>query len=195
MANAVRRQAIQETCRPIAGPPAALTLCIALGILGALVLGACRAQEHEHGPSAAAASASALAGSGHATPRGQAESGHLTLTGDYRVDRGALTTCALFPNQSFQVAFTAPQAPYVFLYIKSFRGAGTYDAEARVRAIYSGETLRVSRGATKAEIRVVPAAENSDLISGSFQGEYKGEGGKGTVAGRFESCRYQGLRH
>jgi len=55
--------------------------------------------------------------------------------------------------------------------------------------------MRVSRGPTRAEIRVVPAPGNSDLISGSFQGEYKGEGGKGTVAGTFESCRYQGLRH
>jgi len=189
---------VQETRRPDAGSPAALPLRGALVLVGALGLAlalvGCQNQEPERRQSAVA-SARALADSGHAMPpRGQAESGHLTLTGDYRVDRGALTTCALFPNQSFQVAFTAPQAPYVFLYIKSFRGAGTYDAEARVRANYSGETLRVSRGPTKAEIRVVPAAESSDLISGSFQGEYKGEGGKGTIAGRFESCRYQGLR-
>jgi hypothetical protein len=167
-------------------------------LLGTVALAlACRVPDEDARPGAVAAPTHAVAAAegNHGTPRGEAVRGHLTLTGDYRVDRAALVTCALFPNRSFQVAFTTPEAPYVFLYFKTFQGAGSYDAEARVRANYSGESMRVSRGPTRAEIRVVPAPGNSDLISGSFQGEYKGEGGKGTVAGTFESCRYQGLRH
>lgn len=128
-----------------------------------------------------------------APARGEAASGHLTLAGDYCVDRDSLTTCALFPDRSFQVAFSTPQAPYVFLYVKRFSGAGIYDAEARVRANYSGETMRVSSAATRTEIRVAPGPGHRDLISGSFAGQYAGEGGKGTVAGRFANCLYRHL--
>ena len=166
--------------RRLSKPSAALALGLSLPLLAA-----CRADHpREEGKGAAPVSAPA---------RGEAASGHLTLTGDYRVDRDALTTCALYANRSFQVALNAPQAPLVFLYVKDFAGAGSYDAEARVRANYSGETMRVSRGATKTEIRVAPGRDGGDLISGSFSGTYAGEGGKGTVAGRFERCLYRGL--
>jgi len=156
----------------------------------ALVLGlaaltvACRDHLREEGKGAAPVSAPA---------RGEAASGHLTLAGDYRVDHDALTTCALYANRSFQVALNAPQAPLVFLYVKDFAGPGRYQAEARVRANYSGETMRVSRGATPTEIEVVPAPGGGDLVSGSFSGTYAGEGGKGTISGRFERCLYRGL--
>lgn len=154
---------------------AALTLGLAACLF------ACQDQARSGGPTA------------HAPARGQAASGHLRLAGDYRVDHDALTTCALYPNRSFQVALNAPQAPLVFLYVKNFAGAGRYDAEARVRANYSGETMRISRGATPAEIEVAPAPGGGDLISGSFSGVYAGEGGKGTIAGRFDRCLYRGL--
>ena len=48
-------------------------------------------------------------------------------------------------------------------------------------------------GPTRTEIRVVPAPGGGDLVSGSFSGSYAGEGGKGTIAGRFERCLYRGL--
>jgi hypothetical protein len=169
----------RSTRRRLSAPRAAL----ALGLSALASLAACR-DSHDEIPRAASVSAPA---------RGQAASGHLTLAGDYRVDHDALTTCALYPNRSFQVALNAPQAPLVFLYVKNFAGAGRYDAEARVRANYSGETMRISRGATPAEIEVAPAPGGGDLISGSFSGVYAGEGGKGTIAGRFDRCLYRGL--
>jgi hypothetical protein len=175
-----------RTARHLVSRPC-VALALGLGIaacIGGTV--ACRA---EH-PEAQGAGPTATA-----TARGKAASGHVTLGGDYRVDKDALTTCALFPNHSFQVALNAPQAPLIFLYIKNYAGAGTYDAEARVRANYSGETMRVSRAAARTEIRVVPAADHNDLISGTFAGQYKGEGGQGTIAGRFESCLYPHLPH
>jgi hypothetical protein len=175
MMGTAARNAMHRAHRPTARPRAAL----ALGLAACLF--ACREHREEAG------------GPVPAPARGQAASGHVTLTGDYRVDRDALTTCALFPNGSFQVALNAPQAPLIFLYVKSFSGAGTYDAEARVRANYSGETMRVSRGAMKTRIQVVAAPQQGDLISGSFAGPYKGEGGQGTLAGRFASCRYRHL--
>src|SRR5262245_54585856 len=92
--------------RPLSPPRAAL----ALGLAACLF--ACKEPSRPAGPTA------------HATARGQAASGHLTLAGDYQVDRDATTTCALYPNRSFQVALNAPQAPLVFLYVKDFAGAG-----------------------------------------------------------------------
>ncbi len=164
-------------------------VALALGLGIAAWIGGMVACRGEH-PAARSTGPTATA-----TARGQAAGGHVTLRGDYRVDKDALTTCARFPDHSFQVALNAPQAPLIFLYIKNYAGAGTYDAEARVRANYSGETMRVSRAAARTEIRVVPAADHDDLISGTFAGRYQGEGGKGTIAGRFESCRYPHLPH
>jgi len=164
--------------RRLSKPSAALVLGLAA------LTAACRDHPRDEGKGIAPVSAPA---------RGEAASGHLTLAGDYRVDHDALTTCALYPNGSFQVALNAPQAPLVFLYLKSFAGPGRYQAEARVRANYSGETMRVSRGATPTEIEVVPAPGGGDLVSGSFSGTYAGEGGKGTISGRFERCLYRGL--
>ncbi len=169
------RTIARSTRRPLAAPRAALALGLAAGLFAT----ACGNGSRAAGPTVKAA------------PRGEAASGHLTLTGDYRVDHDSLTTCALYPNHSFQVALNAPQAPLVFLYVKDFAGPGSYAAEARVRANYSGETMRVSRAATRTEIRVAPAPNGGELISGSFSGAYAGEGGKGTIAGRFERCRYQ----
>ncbi len=159
---------------------------LALGITACLAASLCGCQaDHveERGPRAA----SPIPG------RGEATSAHLTLTGAYVIDRDGGVVCAFFPNQSLQVTFRAPQAPFVILYLKDWKGAGPYEADARIRATYSGETIRVSRGPVHAEIQSAPGPQGGDVLAGSFSGTFNGEAGKGTVAGKFAGCLYKGL--
>jgi len=114
------------------------------------------------------------------------------LTGSYKIDGKAASNCAFFPNQTFQVGLNVPGAPFFVLRIENFHGAGDYDGDARVRANYSGETIRQSRGVAKTKITVTPTGVGGlDEISGSFSGPYKGEAGEGTVNGTFDRCLYE----
>ncbi len=128
-----------------------------------------------------------------AQARGTSQKAHLVLTGSQKYDADARSNCALFPNKTFQVALNIPGAPFFVLRIENFQGAGQYDADARVRANFSGEVIRQSRGAAKATITVVKSAQpgGQDAISGSFSGSYRGEAGEGTVSGSFERCLYE----
>jgi hypothetical protein len=123
----------------------------------------------------------------HAQARGESASSHLTVKGDYQVDAEPPTFCTLNADKAFQITWRA--VPEVVLRIENFRGAGEYEGEARVRATYTGEAYRTSKGKAKVSIQVSAASPGS-LISGSFSSEYTGESGKGTVAGSFERCPY-----
>ncbi len=128
-----------------------------------------------------------------AQARGTSQSAHLALTGDQKYEGDARSTCALFPNKTFQIALNIPGAPFFVLRIENFHGAGVYDSDARVRANFSGEVVRQSRGVAKTTITVVKSAQpgGPDAISGSFSGPYQGDAGKGTVTGNFERCLYE----
>jgi hypothetical protein len=153
------------------------------------------------GTAQASDAAAAVAGGGAAEPaargtaRGDAASAHVRLRGAYTVDKDARVVCAVYPNGDLQVSFQAPPGPQVVLRLPGYRGAGAYTAEARVRANYTGESSRQSRGPAQARLTVEEVArpEAGSLISGSFQGTYGGEAGTGEVAGSFERCVYAGI--
>ncbi len=128
-----------------------------------------------------------------AQPRGTGQTGHLAMTGSQDFEGDVVPNCALFPNKTFQVGMNLPGAPFFVLRIENFHGAGDYDADARVRANFSGEVIRQSRGVAKTKITVFPSAEagGKDEISGTFSAAYKGEGGEGNVSGSFDRCRYE----
>ena len=124
--------------------------------------------------------------------------GHVTLTGSYTADAEAEATCA--PTEgSLQVTLLAPGAPRVVLRLDGLAAKGTSGSYAgKVSVIVSdlGEGgFRLSEGTAKAEITVDPAAPGATggakRVSGSFRTSYAGEGGKGTIAGRFEDCAYK----
>lgn len=153
------------------------------------------------GAAQASDGAAAVAGGGAAEPaargtaRGDAASAHVRLSGAYTVDKDARVVCAVYPNGDLQVSFQAPPGPQVVLRLPGYRGAGAYSAEARVRANYTGESSRQSRGPAQARLTVEEVArpEAGSLISGSFQGRYGGEAGTGEVAGSFERCVHAGI--
>jgi hypothetical protein len=123
----------------------------------------------------------------HAQGRGQSTASHLTVQGDYQVDLSPPAFCTLNVDKAFQITWRT--TPEVVLRIENFKGAGEYMGETRVRSTYTGEAYRTSSGKAKVSIQVAPAVSGS-LISGSFTSDYKGESGKGTVAGSFERCPY-----
>lgn len=124
--------------------------------------------------------------------------GHVTLTGSYAADAEAEATCAP-AEDSLQITLLAQGAPRVVLRLDGLAAkgtSGTYSGKVSVIASDLGEGgFRLSEGKAKAEITVDPAAPGSAggprRVSGSFRTSYAGEGGKGTVAGRFESCAYK----
>ncbi len=120
--------------------------------------------------------------------RGESAVSHIKVQGDYKVDKEAHSFCTLNADKAFQITWSA--TPEVVLRIENFKGAGEYEAEVRVRSTYTGEAYRTSKGKAKASIQVT-AASSGSLVSGSFSSDYKGESGKGTVAGSFERCPYQ----
>jgi hypothetical protein len=121
----------------------------------------------------------------HAQARGESAVSHLTVKGDYQVDTEPPTFCTLNADKAFQVTWRA--VPEVVLRIENFRGAGEYEGEIRVRATYTGEAYRTSKGRAKASIQVT-AASSGSLVSGAFSSDYTGEAGKGTVSGSFGRC-------
>jgi len=125
--------------------------------------------------------------------RGTSQAAHIVLTGSYKVDAEASGNCAVFPNKSLQVGFVVLDRPWIVLQVENFHGAGDYDAEGRVRANYSGETIRQSRGPVKAKIEVAApvGGERRNEISGSFTGTYQGDAGGGTISGTFKNCLYE----
>jgi hypothetical protein len=157
-------------------------------LLLALLLPGCR---HNAAAPPAPAEAKSLGPDGQpirAQGRGESAASHVTIQGDYQVDKEAPSFCTLNADKAFQVTWRA--TPEVVLRIENFKGAGEYDGEIRVRSTYTGEAYRTSSGKTRLKVEVT-AASSGSLVSGSFSGAYKGESGKGTVAASFERCPYQ----
>jgi hypothetical protein len=145
-------------------------------------------------PSPAPAPAPAPAqGSDFHKERGTSREGHLVLTGDYKYDEDAVVTCASFPNGTLQISLGLHDSPIIVLVLDKVHGSGDYDAESRLRATYTGEGIRQSRGPAKAKLRIAPPTEGEPRsgISGSFEGKVAGEAGTTTVTGTFENCFYE----
>ncbi len=125
--------------------------------------------------------------------RGTSKEGHLALTGDYKYDEAAFVTCAYFPNETLQISLGLHDSPNLVLVFDKLHGSGDYDAEARLRATYTGQGERQSRGRAKSKIEITPPAEGESRsgISGTFEGSFAGEAGKGTLAGTFKNCFYE----
>jgi len=122
--------------------------------------------------------------------------GHVTLTGSYKADADAEATCALTEG-SLEVTLRAHEAPRVLLRLHGLSAksaSGTYKGQVSVIAPDMGEAgFRQSVGTASAKITVeAPASPKEPArVSGSFSTRYAGEGGKGTVAGRFERCGFK----
>jgi hypothetical protein len=129
-----------------------------------------------------------------ATPRipghGQAQSGHLKLTGTSNFDVDIQVFCATLPGGIDQMTLFGQGSPRVLVRFSDLKESGAYDAQVRVLLVDTGETMRESRGPAKADVTVTPTAapRPGRYLSGKFSGTFQGAGGKGTVEGSFERC-------
>jgi len=125
--------------------------------------------------------------------RGTSREGHLVITGDYKYDEDAVVTCAYFENGTLQVSLGLHDSPIIVLVLDKLHGTGDYDALTQLRATYTGEGIRSSRGPAKAKLVITPptAGEPRSGIAGTFEGKVAGEAGTATVTGTFENCFYE----
>jgi hypothetical protein len=102
--------------------------------------------------------------------------------------------CVLHDDAGLQVNFRTgdPEVPAVVVRIEDYQGGGPYRATMFVTGRSRSGALVTSTGEANLEVRQkdLPDAGEVVLLSGSFQGIYDGQAGRGSVQGRFGSCSY-----
>ncbi len=84
------------------------------------------------------------------------------------------------------------QMPAVALRIEDFGGSGPYRARLFVTGRSRAGALATSTGEANVEVARRTSRQQGALmlLSGSFEGVYRGPAGKGSIEGRFETCSY-----
>jgi len=106
--------------------------------------------------------------------------------------------CVLHDEAGLQVNFRTrdPDLPAVAVRIEDFQGTGPYRARLFVTGRSRTGGLVTSTGEANVEVerRDQPGGSAVALLSGSFEGEYGGQAGKGSIEGRFGTCSYSAYR-
>ena len=122
----------------------------------------------------------------------------LAATGRQSFEGRTAFRCAVHEDDGLQINFRtgAPDLPAVALRIEDFNGSGPYHGDLFVTGRSRTGALVTSMGEAEVELkqRELPDGGTVVLLSGSFQGLYGGEAGKGSVEGRFGGCSYAAQR-
>jgi hypothetical protein len=106
--------------------------------------------------------------------------------------------CVIHEERGLQVNFRTqdPEIPAVAVRIDEFQGTGPYRARLFVTGRSRTGALVTSTGGADVEVqeRDLPDGSSFVLLSGSFEGDYTGAAGKGSIEGRFETCSYMARR-
>jgi hypothetical protein len=117
----------------------------------------------------------------------------LTLTGPAAFAGAVPVHCVLSDPDGVQINFRTGDAdtPAVALRIDGYRGAGPYAARVFVTSRSASGGLVTATGEAHLEMKqeAVPAGA-AVLLSGTLDGTYQGEAGKGSIEGRFAACGY-----
>lgn len=102
--------------------------------------------------------------------------------------------CVQHEDSGLQINFRTgdPEVPTVVVRIEDYSGGGPYRATMFVTGRSRSGALVTSTGEANLEVRQqdLPDASEVVLLSGSFQGIYDGQAGRGSVQGRFGTCSY-----
>ena len=116
----------------------------------------------------------------------------LAAIGRQSFEGAAAFRCVLHEEQGLQVNFRTrdPEMPAVAVRIEDFQGTGPYRARLFVTGRSRTGALVTSTGGANVEVeeRDLPDGSAFVLLSGSFEGDYTGAAGKGSIEGRFETC-------
>jgi hypothetical protein len=167
-------------------------LCPLLAVLAGLVLAGCGAESpprltDEAGPRLEAPPPS---------PRRDKELAGAVLkaVGRQSFQGAPAYRCVLHDEGGLQINFRTGDAevPAVVVRIEDYRGSGPYRATMFVTGRSRSGALVTSTGEANLEVQQkdLPDAGEVVLLSGSFQGIYDGQAGRGSVQGRFGSCSY-----
>lgn len=164
---------------------------LAVLLPGALLLAAC-------GKDRAAGRADAGAQTAQESAPDTTSPTALTLTGPAAFAGAVPVHCVLSDPDGVQINFRTGDAdtPAVALRIDGYRGAGPYAAKVFVTSRSASGGLVTATGEAHLEMRqeAVPAGA-AVLLSGTLDGTYQGEAGKGEIAGRFAACGYSSDRN
>lgn len=118
----------------------------------------------------------------------------LAATGRQSFEGRTAFRCVLHEDDGLQINFRTSDSdlPAVALRIQEFQGTGPYRGDLFVTGRSRTGALITSQGEAEVEVtqRELPDGSPVVLLSGSFQGLYEGQAGKGSVEGRFGGCSY-----
>ena len=118
----------------------------------------------------------------------------LATTGRQTFEGRTAFRCVLHEEDGLQINFRTsdPDVPAVALRIEDFQGSGPYHGDLFVTGRSRTGALITSKGGAEVEVkqRELPDGSAVVLLSGSFQGLYEGQAGKGSVEGKFGGCSY-----
>jgi len=123
----------------------------------------------------------------------------LAAIGRQSFEGPAAFRCVLHDEEGLQVNFRTsdPDLPAVAVRIEDFQGTGPYRGRLFVTGRSRTGALVTSTGEANVEVkkRDLPDGSAVALLSGSFEGEYGGQAGKGSIEGRFGTCSYSVAYH
>lgn len=118
----------------------------------------------------------------------------LAATGRHSFEGRTGFRCVLHEDDGLQVNFRTsdPDLPAVALRIEQFQGSGPYRGDLFVTGRSRTGALITSKGEAEVEVkqRELPDGSPVVLLSGSFEGLYGGQAGKGSVEGQFGGCSF-----
>lgn len=122
----------------------------------------------------------------------------LAAIGRQSFEGPAAFRCVLHDETGLQVNFRTrnSEMPSVAVRIEDFQGAGPYRARLFVTGRSRTGALVTSTGEANVEVqeRAGPEGRPVAFLSGSFEGDYMGQAGKGSIEGRFGTCSYPAAR-
>jgi hypothetical protein len=124
----------------------------------------------------------------------------LAAIGRQSFEGPAAFRCVLHDERGLQVNFRTsdPDLPTVAVRIEDFQGAGPYRARLFVTGRSRTGALVTSTGEANVKVKQrdrPDAGEAAALLSGTFEGDYSGGAGKGSIEGRFGLCSYSVSRN
>jgi hypothetical protein len=160
-----------------------------------LVFVGCRAEEpRQTDATAAAAPPPPASGNRGDAPRGA----ELVATGRQSFRGSPRYQCVLHDDRGVQINLRTgdPALPVVTVRLEDYQGTGSYSARLFVTGRSGSGALVRSQGVADLELRGSEPSGPAEAIvlSGTFEGTYGGEAGKGSVEGRFSGCSYRQVR-
>lgn len=134
-------------------------------------------------------------------PRPPQAEASLVSTGRLAYTGGSELRCVLHGETGLQLSFRTGdlELPVMAVRIADYRGQGRYRGDLFLTGRNGGGALLGSTGTAEVQFDAPDASNSADtvnasgvqLLGGTFEGQYAGMAGQGTVRGRFARCPFR----